>query len=256
MPQNCRESCWCILCFPGPMWFPPGIGTVATDIGFVLWNRILKNSRMRGKKSIPQLMNLFLEGSPEVKQALLDAFGTAACLAQKIADEIVIVAMNDRFRQFYGLPANLKRLPVNGDSLSRATGLPPEAVEPIARRMQSNSARCYETREIVYAENTMPQIDGPERWSRNTIAPILRGDEVDSLVVSVVEITETMNVQRELEANLTHLIGQHLCICKDCMKIRNEDGEWQQLEAFMAAKGTIQFSHGICPSCRKEITAC
>lgn len=201
-------------------------------------------------------MNLFLEAGPDVIQALLDSFGTAACLVEKVDDELVVVAMNDRFRAYYGLPANLKRLPINVESLSRATGLPPEVVEPIARRMQTNTARCYDTGEIIHAENEMPQADGSERWSRNTIAPILRGNKVVSLVVSVVDITETMQVQHELQENLTHLIGQHVCICRDCTRICNDEGEWQTLEAFMAGERGIQFSHGICPSCKGELTAC
>lgn len=201
-------------------------------------------------------MNLFLDASLEIKQALLDAFGTAACLAEKDGDEIVLVAMNDLFRDYYGLPPELRRLPTDADSLSAATGLSAEAVEPVALRIKNNVERCIESKEIVFTETEMPQAGGSMKWSRNTVAPILRGDEVDSLVVSVVDITEMVQVQQDLEANLTRLIGQHVRICRECTHIENEQGQWQALETYMATHRGIDFSHGICPSCKARLLAC
>jgi hypothetical protein len=38
-------------------------------------------------------------------------------------------------------------------------------------------------------------------------------------------------------------------ICSHCKKIRDEEGHWQRLEAFLASKVGADFSHGICPEC-------
>jgi two-component system, response regulator PdtaR len=40
-----------------------------------------------------------------------------------------------------------------------------------------------------------------------------------------------------------------LPICCECKKIRGEDGDWEQLEAFVTARTDATFSHGYCPEC-------
>lgn len=38
-------------------------------------------------------------------------------------------------------------------------------------------------------------------------------------------------------------------ICSYCHKIRNDEGAWDRLEAYISKHSEAQFSHGICPSC-------
>lgn len=40
-----------------------------------------------------------------------------------------------------------------------------------------------------------------------------------------------------------------LPICSYCKNIRNDEGYWQKVEAYMASHGDVEFSHGICPDC-------
>lgn len=40
-----------------------------------------------------------------------------------------------------------------------------------------------------------------------------------------------------------------LPICSHCKKIRDDQGAWSQLEAYIQARSAAQFSHGICPDC-------
>jgi hypothetical protein len=54
--------------------------------------------------------------------------------------------------------------------------------------------------------------------------------------------------ERELQHRLQTLEGL-LPICMFCKKIRNENGEWERLEAFISKRSQAQFSHGFCPSC-------
>ena len=44
-----------------------------------------------------------------------------------------------------------------------------------------------------------------------------------------------------------------LPICSHCKNIRDDDGYWKQLEAYFDKHAGIQFSHGICPKCAKEL---
>ena len=41
-------------------------------------------------------------------------------------------------------------------------------------------------------------------------------------------------------------------ICMYCKQIRDDQGYWNQVEKFISAHSTAQFSHGICPKCMKE----
>lgn len=38
-------------------------------------------------------------------------------------------------------------------------------------------------------------------------------------------------------------------ICSHCKKIRDDQGSWNQLEAYIQAHSTAKFTHGICPDC-------
>ncbi|MBU4233075.1 MAG: GAF domain-containing protein [Desulfobacterales bacterium] len=43
-----------------------------------------------------------------------------------------------------------------------------------------------------------------------------------------------------------------LSICAHCKKIRDDQGYWQQLEAYISQRSAAKFSHGVCPDCLQE----
>jgi YesN/AraC family two-component response regulator len=42
-------------------------------------------------------------------------------------------------------------------------------------------------------------------------------------------------------------------ICASCKKIRDDQGYWNQLEAYISEHSSAEFSHGICPECAVKI---
>jgi CheY-like chemotaxis protein len=42
-------------------------------------------------------------------------------------------------------------------------------------------------------------------------------------------------------------------ICASCKKIRDDEGYWNQVEAYISAHSSAIFSHGICPDCVKVL---
>jgi len=44
-----------------------------------------------------------------------------------------------------------------------------------------------------------------------------------------------------------------LPICSACKKIRDDENNWQQLEAYLNQRAHIHFTHGICPECAKSL---
>jgi hypothetical protein len=43
-----------------------------------------------------------------------------------------------------------------------------------------------------------------------------------------------------------------LPICSFCKRIRDEQGEWRQLETYIAARSGARFSHTFCPECGRR----
>ncbi len=46
-----------------------------------------------------------------------------------------------------------------------------------------------------------------------------------------------------------------LPICAQCKKIRDDQGAWQELEAYIHTHSEATFSHGICPDCARHLYA-
>jgi PAS domain S-box-containing protein len=44
-----------------------------------------------------------------------------------------------------------------------------------------------------------------------------------------------------------------LPICASCKRIRNQRGDWEQVEAYIREHTEAEFSHGICPECRNRL---
>jgi DNA-binding NtrC family response regulator len=57
---------------------------------------------------------------------------------------------------------------------------------------------------------------------------------------------------REAFAQIKTLRG-FIPICASCKKIRDDQGFWQQVEVYVRDHTEAEFSHGICPDCRKTL---
>jgi two-component system CheB/CheR fusion protein len=57
---------------------------------------------------------------------------------------------------------------------------------------------------------------------------------------------------REALSNVKKLAGM-LPICASCKKIRNDEGYWEQIEAYISDHSEVEFSHGICPECAAKL---
>lgn len=64
-------------------------------------------------------------------------------------------------------------------------------------------------------------------------------------------LAERAELVAKLQAALTELnvLQGMIPICAWCHKIRDDEGDWHKLEAYMEANSAATFSHGICPSC-------
>ena len=62
-------------------------------------------------------------------------------------------------------------------------------------------------------------------------------------------------LRMQLESALANvkLLSGLIPICASCKKIRDDQGFWLQVEAYVAAHSEATFSHGICPDCAREL---
>ncbi len=61
------------------------------------------------------------------------------------------------------------------------------------------------------------------------------------------ELTEALSCAKTLAGLLP--------ICASCKRIRDDQGYWQQVEAYISEHSDAVFTHGICPECYKEARA-
>jgi len=66
----------------------------------------------------------------------------------------------------------------------------------------------------------------------------------DGLVLKVRELSQALDHIRTLQGILP--------ICSFCKKIRDDQGYWNQVEAYISRHSDAQFSHSVCPECMEK----
>lgn len=72
-----------------------------------------------------------------------------------------------------------------------------------------------------------------------------------ALRVALEENEKLVSELRDALQNVKTLTG-FLPICMFCKKIRDDQGYWEKVEAYISAHTDARFSHGLCPDCRAE----
>jgi PAS domain S-box-containing protein len=82
------------------------------------------------------------------------------------------------------------------------------------------------------------------------------------VVGHAMDITEQKRVERQLQTALKDLqralaevrtLKGLLSVCAWCKRIRTQEGQWTDLESYVAANSEANFSHGVCPECLPKI---
>jgi DNA repair exonuclease SbcCD ATPase subunit len=82
--------------------------------------------------------------------------------------------------------------------------------------------------------------------NRQLQAAILEHERVEEEKEKLIlELTDAL-------ANIKQLKGL-IPICASCKKIRDDQGFWNDVEAYISQYSEVEFSHGICPECTKKL---
>lgn len=86
--------------------------------------------------------------------------------------------------------------------------------------------------------------------------------EISQFVHVCQDITERKRSEEEREQLVRELqealskaktLSGFLPICASCKKIRDDKGYWNQIEVYIRDHSEAEFSHGICPDCKKKL---
>lgn len=108
--------------------------------------------------------------------------------------------------------------------------------------------------------------DGGWRWVLTRCRIVARDDAGRPLRVTGVQ--RDVSERRRTDAEREALIGQLqkaladvrtlsglLPICFQCKQIRDDRGEWRELEEYLEARSEAQFTHGLCHDCARRLHA-
>jgi len=105
--------------------------------------------------------------------------------------------------------------------------------------------------------------DGQKKTILNFTAPVLDDNgHIEAAIVVNRDVTELKRAEAAKEklihelqdalAKVKKLSGM-LPICASCKKIRDDQGYWTQIEAYIRDHSEADFSHSICPECAKKL---
>jgi len=95
---------------------------------------------------------------------------------------------------------------------------------------------------------------------KTAVSVVLAGRE--HLLESFLDITERKQAEEERERLIGELqealakvktLSGLLPICASCKRIRDDQGYWQQIEAYIRDHSEAEFSHSVCPECAKKL---
>lgn len=112
-------------------------------------------------------------------------------------------------------------------------------------------------------EFQMRRHDGRVIWVRDTARAVRGADGAVYCYEGALEdITERVIAVREREALIGELrqalakvdtLQGLLPICANCKRIRDDEGDWQSIEAYVSDHSRAQFTHGLCPECINKL---
>jgi PAS domain S-box-containing protein len=115
---------------------------------------------------------------------------------------------------------------------------------------------CTLSYRVIHADNTVKWVWEQARVFEN----IETGEEfVEGFITDITALKLAEQERERLITELRNALGEIrtlkgiLPICSSCKKIRDDQGYWNQIEAYIREHSYAQFSHGICPDCARAL---
>ena len=200
---------------------------------------LLSENLERSKKAV--------RASKEIYETIFETTGTATIILE--ADTTISLA-NRQFEHLSGYP--------NEEIEGKKKWTEFFAEEDLERMIHYHHVRRVDPNAVPgsYSARFMDR----EGRVRDVILNVALIPGTDKSVSSLSDITVIKDgeraredLQKRLEEALTHVLSGFIPICANCKKIRDDKGEWSQVETYIRDRSKAEFSHTICPECGKEL---
>lgn len=116
---------------------------------------------------------------------------------------------------------------------------------------------------LTYEFNITSYAKAPSSWAIYSIGMgiasitlILSFNSLNKeLIDSLKLILEKVTIEKEKALAEVKMLEEVIPICSYCHSIRDDEGAWDRLEAYLSKKSGALFSHGICPKCIPKVRA-
>ncbi|HOV99332.1 MAG TPA: two-component regulator propeller domain-containing protein [Bacteroidota bacterium] len=231
-------------------WFRTMIGTLVVLIGYISIRQYKREQELEEEKRMAEA----------VAEATTKERNLLRTLIDNLPDEIHIkdiygriVVCNKVLLERLGLKNEKDVIGKKNDELME---------KEFADRLSADEQRVFEKKESLYDIEDVSWSDQKRIISR-TIVPLRNSDgDVTGIVIIERDITERKKNEKEREKLIAELqqsladvkmLSGLIPICSNCKKIRNDQGYWIQLEAYIQSHSDTKFTHGICPECAAKL---
>jgi uncharacterized PurR-regulated membrane protein YhhQ (DUF165 family) len=94
----------------------------------------------------------------------------------------------------------------------------------------------------------LPFLYGYLHWQSTRAGNTIENRPVLAILKRVAEMESELTLARNHIDSLSRLLP----ICAICKKIRDVNGDWHEVERYIASHSKTEFSHGICPECARR----
>jgi len=101
-----------------------------------------------------------------------------------------------------------------------------------------------------------------EATNRGAFSYLQKPYDIDQLLLHIRRAIEKQKAAAERERLIIQLqealekvktLRGFIPICASCKQVRDDEGYWSQVEAYVSKHTLAEFSHGICPECAKRL---
>lgn len=162
--------------------------------------------------------------------SILDANPAACAIFERTREEIIAAGREGLIdTSDPRLPALVEKRRLTGRAHGELTG-----------RRRDGSLFPVEFSSVIF--------ENPQGQARTCL--IIR--DISERKAAEIEREHLIHELREAMARVKNLSGL-LPICASCKKIRDDQGRWHHLEIYIRDHTEADFSHGICPDCRRTL---
>lgn len=134
--------------------------------------------------------------------------------------------------------------------------------EPVADLFRRQDEEVIQAGGPLEFEETVPLPDGEFTFITVKFPVVDDAGELCAVGGFCTDITarkqaeqERMRLIDELQSTLREVatLRKILPICSCCRRIRDERGQWSEIESYLRANAELEFSHSMCPACAKKL---